>query len=84
MGFKWKVTLADGSVQYPVSTKRVNGLPKIETPGYVTQVPILISHQSYLNPSEIGYQITTSIRTWAAYMGAISHGQIFEFCVRQT
>lgn len=82
MGFKWKVTLGDGSVQYPVSGTRINGLPKVETTNTEIQVPILISHQSYINPDEIGYQITTAIRTWAWYMGQISHGKTFEFCVQ--
>ena len=82
MGFKWKVTLADGSVQYPVSTKRVNGLPKIETPGYVTQVPILISHMNDVDSSTIGYEITRAIYQWSSSLGYISHGKTLNECVK--
>lgn len=83
MGFRWKVTLADGSVQYPVSTKRVNGLPKIETPGSVTKVPILISHTDDVDSSIIGSEITRAIYQYSSSMGYISHGKTLDACIKR-
>lgn len=83
MGFRWKVTLADGSVKYPVSAKPVNGLPKIETPGYVTQVPILISHMNDVEAYDIGSQVAQAIQIWSGSLGYISHGKTFDQCVKR-
>lgn len=81
MGFRWKVTLGDGSVQYPVSAHPVNGLPKIQTLDYVKQLPIQISHPSDMSSVEIGYEIVECIRQNAWIIWNVSHGKSLQDCI---